>query len=325
MNFNQLRFVREAVRQQFNLSAAALALFTSQPGVSKAILELEAEIGIELFVRHGKRLKTLTEPGKVALPIIERLLNEAENLKKVGQEFAARDAGNLTIATTHTQARYTLPSVIQEFTRRFPSVRLSLLQGSPPQLAEMVLSGVADIAIATESIADVPGLVSVPCFEWEHAVIVPQGHPLLQLTRQGEQHVETPISLEQLARYPIVTYEGAFAGRRRIDEAFKKRSITPDIVLEAIDADVIKTYVEGGLGVGIVAAIALTPGRDPGLCSLPAGHLFGRNTTRLAVRRGTYLRGFVYTLIELLAPAMDRLMIERLLFADGSEVSNYQL
>ncbi len=324
MNLNQLRFVREAVRQNFNLSAAALALFTSQPGVSKAIIELEEELGVEIFVRHGKRLKSLTEPGRVALPIIERLLNEAENLRKVGEEFAARTTGNLTIATTHTQARYTLPRVIHQFRAQFPGVRLSLLQGSPPHLAEMVLRGEADIAVATESIADVPGLVSVPCFEWEHAVIVPPGHPLLAALSESSA-IPVELSLEHLARYPIVTYENAFAGRRRIDEAFRKRAIIPDIILEAIDADVIKTYVEGGLGVGIVAAIALDPERDKGLRSIPAGHLFGPNTTRLAVRRGSYLRGYVYAFIELLVPGIDRAMTERLLFADPADFSTYQL
>ncbi len=324
MNLNQLRFVREAVRQNFNLSAAAVSLFTSQPGVSKAIIELEEELGIEIFVRHGKRLKNLTEPGQVVLPIIERLLNEAENLKKVGEEFAARNTGNLTIATTHTQARYTLPAVIHEFMRRYPGVRLSLLQGSPPHLAEMVLRGEADIAVATESIAEVPGLVSVPCFEWEHAVIVPPGHPLLELLK-GADGRDVPLSLEHLVRFPIVTYESAFAGRRRIDEAFRKRAIVPDIILEAIDADVIKTYVEGGLGVGIVAAIALDAERDARLCAIPAGHLFGRNTTRLAVRRSTYLRSYVYEFVELLAPGIDRSMLERLLFSNPAEASSYQL
>jgi LysR family cys regulon transcriptional activator len=321
VNLNQLRFVREAVRQNFNLSAAALALFTSQPGVSKAIIELEEELGIEIFVRHGKRIKSLTEPGRVVLPIIERLLSESENLRKVGQEFTARDTGNLTVATTHTQARYTLPRVIHEFRARFPGVRLSLLQGSPPHLAEMVLRGEADIAVATESIADVEGLVSVPCFEWEHAVIVPPDHPLLESVTRGP----ATLTIEHIARYPLVTYESAFAGRRRIDEAFKKRGIVPDIVLEAIDADVIKTYVEAGLGVGIVAAIALDPTRDLGLRSIAAGHLFGRNTTRLAVRRGMYLRGYVYAFIELLAPGIDRAMTERLLFGDPAQTSSYQL
>lgn len=325
MNLNQLRFVREAVRQNFNLSVAAEVLFTSQPGVSKGIIELEQELGIEIFVRHGKRLKTLTEPGRVVLPIIERLLQEAENLKRVGADFVTRDSGNLVIATTHTQARYTLPAVIRAFTASHPAVRLSLLQGSPPQLAQMVLHGQADLAVATESIAETEGLVSIPCFEWEHMVVVPRDHELARLIAGSSQGARVPLTLEQIASYPIVTYGAEFAGRGRVDEAFRRRGIRPDVVLEAIDADVIKTYVENGLGVGIVAAIAVDQTRDAGLFAIPAGHLFGRNVTHLAVRRGTYLRGYVYTFIELLAPGFDRAMIERLLFPSDHASSTYQL
>ena len=307
MNFNQLRFVRETVRQDFNLTLAAEALHTSQPGVSKAILEFEEELGVEIFVRHGRRLKSLTEPGRAILPIIERLLQEAENLKRAGQDFSDQEHGSLTIATTHTQARYTLPRVVQAFRARHPAVRLALLQGSPRQLAEMVLRDEADVAIATEAIAQVDGLVSLPCFTWEHAVVVPPTHPLVD-----ETHGK-PLTLEALARYPIVTYESAFAGRSRIDDAFATRGIAPDIVLAAIDADVIKTYVEAGLGVGIVAGIAHDPARDTGLVAIPAGHLFGSNTTHLAVRKGAALRGFVHSFIALVAPGVDRAMIERLL------------
>jgi LysR family cys regulon transcriptional activator len=323
MNLNQLRFVREAVRQNFNLSAAAEVLFTSQPGVSKGIIELELELGVEIFVRHGKRIKSLTGPGQAVLPIIERLLHEAENLKRVGTDFASQDAGNLVIATTHTQARYTLPPIVRAFRERYPAVRLSLLQGSPPQLAEMVLQGHADVAVATETIADVPGLVSIPCFEWEHVAVVPNGHELV--AAGFAEPGAPPLSIEKLASYPIVTYDPAFAGRRRIDEAFRRRAIHPDVVLEAIDADVIKTYVIDGMGVGIVAAIAVGGGPDAALRSIPVGHLFGRNVTRLAVRRGTYLRGYVYTFMELLAPSIDRAMIERLMFPADQASSTYQL
>ena len=288
MNLNQLRFVRETVRQNFNLSAAAQALFTSQPGVSKAIIELEQELGVEIFVRHGKRIKSLTEPGRAALPVIERLLNELENLKRVGQDFAAQDSGALVVATTHTQARYTLPRVVREFKLKYPAVRLSLLQGSPSQIADMVLRGVADIAVATEAIAEIEGLVSVPCFFWEHSVVVPHGHALLAAS------AGKPLTLEVLARYPLITYDNAFAGRARIDHAFAHRHIEPDIVLEAIDADVIKTYVEIGLGVGILAGIAFDADRDRNLQALPAGHLFGRNVTHLAVQKGAWLRAFTF-------------------------------
>jgi LysR family cys regulon transcriptional activator len=322
MNLNQLRFVREVVRQKLNLSVAAQTLFTSQPGVSKAIIELEDELGIQIFVRHGKRIKALTESGRAMLPIIERLLLEAENLRRVGAEFASQETGNLTLATTHTQARYTLPRVVQEFKRRYPDVRLSLLQGSPLQLAEMVLRDQADVAVATEAIATIPGLVSVPCFQWEHALVVPHGHPLLEAAG------DSAVTLAQLARYPLVTYVSAFAGRTHIDEAFAKREIVPDIVLEAIDADVIKTYVEAGFGVGIVAAIAYDAERDRGLAAIPAGHLFGRNVTHLAVKRGAYLRGFVYSFIELVAPGIDRAMVDKLLggaHVGAEEASGYQL
>jgi len=318
MNLNQLRFVRETVRQNFNLSAAAAALFTSQPGVSKAIIELERELGVEIFVRHGKRIKTLTEPGRAALPVIERLLNEVDNLKRVGEEFATRDHGALVVATTHTQARYTLPRVVRAFKERYPDVRLSLLQGSPSQIAEMVLRGVAHIAVATEAIAEIEGLVSVPCFFWEHSVVVPHGHPLIE-TCAGK-----PLTLDMLAKYPLVTYDSAFAGRARIDQAFAQRQITPDIVLEAIDADVIKTYVEAGFGVGIVAGIAYDPARDRELAAMPAGHLFGRNVTHLAVQKGAWLRAYAYTFIELLAPEYNRTMMESLL-SGGKDSESWQL
>ena len=321
MNFNQLRFVREAVRQGFNLTLAAEALHTSQPGVSKAILEFEAELGVEIFVRHGRRLKSLTEPGRVILPIIERVLQEAENLKRVGQDFSAQEHGSLTIATTHTQARYTLPRVVQAFRARHPEVRLALLQGSPRQLAEMVLKDEADVAIATEAIATIDGLVSLPCFAWEHAVVVPHGHALLAET------AGKPLTLDALARYAIVTYAAAFAGRSRIDEAFATRGLAPDIVLAAIDADVIKTYVEAGLGIGIVAGIAYDAARDTGLVAIPAGHLFGSNVTHLAIKKGATLRGFVYTFITLLAPGFDRDMIARLLRGAASHdaADDYQM
>jgi LysR family cys regulon transcriptional activator len=320
MNFNQLRFVRETVRRKFNLTMAAEALHTSQPGVSKAIIEFEEELGFPIFVRHGRRLTALTEPGRAILPVIERLLLEAENLKRIGKDFAAQEDGALTIATTHTQARYTLPRIVQAFRAAHPGVRVALLQGSPRQLAEMVLRDEADVAIATESIADVDGLVSVPCFTWQHVAIAPTGHPLLEQTK-GK-----PLTLEVLARFPIVTYDAAFAGRRRIDEAFAARRIEPDIVLAAIDADVIKTYVEAGLGVGIVANVAYDATRDAGLVALPVGHLFGSQVTHLAIKRGATLRGFVHHFIELVAPEVDRAMIERLLSGEAHDSGgDYQL
>jgi LysR family cys regulon transcriptional activator len=320
MNFNQLRYVRETVRRGFNLTVVAEALHTSQPGVSKAILEFEDEIGFPIFLRHGRRLTALTEPGRAILPVIERLLLEAENLKRIGKDFSAQDHGDLTIATTHTQARYTLPRVVQAFRAAHPLVHLSLLQGSPRQLAEMVLRDEADVAIATEAIAEVDGLVSVPCFTWQHVVIAPHGHPLIA------QLAGKPLSLDVLARFPLVTYDAAFAGRTRIDEAFALHRLAPDIVLAAIDADVIKTYVEAGLGVGIVADIAYDAERDPSLVAVPAGHLFGSQTTHVAIKRGATLRAYVQHFIGLVAPTVDGAMIDRLVRGEAHDPGgDYQL
>jgi len=304
MNLHQLRFVREAVRQNFNLTEAAKALFTSQPGVSKAIIELEEELGIDIFSRHGKRIRGLTEPGRAVLKSVEIIMQEIDGLKRIGNEFAAHDSGSFTIATTHTQARYSLPAVVQAFTQKFPKVRLSLLQGNPKQVAEMVLMDQADLAIATESIANIDGLISMPCYQWEHQVVVPPEHPLL---------ASRALTLEELAAYPLITYDSAFTGRNKIDHAFSLRNIKPDILLEAIDADVIKTYVELGMGVGIIAGMAFDPERDRNLRAIPAGHLFGTNVSRLALKQGAYLRGYVYTFIELLTPTLNRKLVEQLL------------
>ena len=313
MNLHQFRFVREAVRQNFNLTEAAKALFTSQPGVSKAIIELEEELGIDIFSRHGKRIRGLTEPGKQVLKSVEVILQEIEGLKRIGKEFAAQDSGSLTIATTHTQARYSLPSVVQAFAHKFPKVRLSLLQGNPKQVAEMVLSGQADLGIATEAIMDSDGMVSMPCFQWEHMVVVPVEHPLLK---------SKSITLEEIAQYPLITYDAAFAGRNRIDQAFTRRALKPDVLLEAIDADVIKTYVELGMGVGIIAGLAFDPVRDVSLRAIPVGHLFGTNISRIALKQGAYLRSYVFTFIEIMAPSLVRKMVEQAL---AGEKENYEL
>jgi len=313
MNLHQLRFVREAVRQNFNLTDTAKALFTSQPGVSKAIIELEEELGVDIFTRHGKRIRGLTEPGRAVLKAVEIVMQEIDSLKSIGREFAAQDSGSFTIATTHTQARYCLPPVVQAFTAKFPKVRLSLLQGNPKQVAEMVLRDQADLAIATEAIASLPGLISVPCYQWEHLVVMPPEHPLLK---------SPLLSLEEIAAYPLITYDAAFAGRNKIDQAFSLRNLQPDVLLEAIDADVIKTYVELGLGVGIIAGMAFDPVRDVNLRAMPAGHLFGSNVSRLAIKQGAYLRSYVYTFIELLNPTLNRKLVEQLM--SGSKES-YEL
>ncbi|WP_284075558.1 CysB family HTH-type transcriptional regulator [Herbaspirillum aquaticum] len=304
MNLHQFRFVREAVRQNFNLTEAAKALYTSQPGVSKAIIELEEELGVDIFTRHGKRIRGLTEPGRAVLRSVELIMQEVDGLKRIGKEFAAHDSGSFTIATTHTQARYALPKVVQAFTQKYPKVHLSLLQGNPKQITEMVRNDQADIAIATEALASGEGLVSLPCYQWEHVVVVPPDHPLLQ---------SKSLTLEEIAGNPLITYDSAFSGRSKIDHAFSLRHLKPDVVLEAIDADVIKTYVELGMGVGIIAGIAFDAERDRGLRAIPAGHLFGTNVSRVALKQGAYLRGYVYTFIELLAPTLNRKLIAQVM------------
>jgi LysR family cys regulon transcriptional activator len=301
MNLQQFRFVRETIRRDFNLTEAARSLFTSQPGVSKAILEFEGELGVQIFERHGKRIKGLTKPGKAVAQVVERIMQEIDNLKKVSDEFAKRDEGSLVIACTHTQARYVLPKVIPAFRQQFPRVHLALAEGSPPQLAQMVLSGQADLAVATESLALTPGLETMPCYIWEHSVVIKPDHPLAALShKKGFE-----LTLEHLASYPIVTYDKAFSGRLSIDRAFEAHSIRPDVVLEAIDADVIKTYVDVGLGIGIIAGMAYEPARDGNLVSLPAGHLFGKQTTKVALKSGVFLRDYVYTFISMLNPELD--------------------
>ena len=314
MNFQQLRSVRETVRCNFNLTDVASALHTSQPGVSRQIRELEEELGIELFVRAGKRLTGLTEPGAHVLPIVERLLLECSNLKKAGQEYMAQQNGLLSIATTHSQARYALPTAVQEFRAQFPNVKLHLHQGSPRQVAEMLLSGEVDVGIATEALSGYPELVALPCYRWTHSVIVPPGHPLL----------DSPLTLERLAQFELITYDTGFTGRSQIDEAFTQRQLTPNIVLTAMDADVIKTYVQLGMGVGIVASIAYEAERDTALRALDAGSLFGINLTKLAVRRDSYLRSYVYAFIESFAPTLNRAIVEKTL-GDAPGGEHYEI
>jgi len=293
MNLQQLRYLNEIVRQGLKISDAADALYTSQPGVSKQIKLLEDELGLEIFVRNGKRITAITEPGKAILEIAARMLHDADNLKQVSEEFRAQDSGTLTVATTHTQARYALPPMVKQFIKRYPKVRLNLHQGSPTQIAEQVLGGEAEIAIATESLTQYDELVTLPCYEWNHCVITPPKHPLL---------AEKKLTLEKLAQYPIITYDFAFSGRGKISAAFQAKNLNPNIVLTAIDADVIKTYVELGLGIGIVAHMAYIPERDKHLRMMDAAHLFAPSTTRIAIRKNEYLRGYTYDFIELFAP-----------------------
>ena len=296
MNFQQLRIVRETVRQEFNLTAVANALYTSQPGVSKHIKDLEDELGVEIFVRRGKRLLGLTEPGKELVGVVERILLDTQNLGRIADQFASRETGHFVVATTHTQARYALPKIIRWFKADYPKVHLTLLQGSPREIAELVETGQADVGIATESLDNVPELVSFPFYSWHHAIIVPHGHPLLDVGK---------VSLEALAEYPIITYHEGFTGRAHVDSAFANAGIVPDIVLSAIDADVIKTYVSLGLGVGVVASVAYDPEQDRNLQLIPVPELFPANTTRIAVRRGTYLRSYAHAFIEKVCPDID--------------------
>jgi LysR family cys regulon transcriptional activator len=309
VNLHQFRFVQEAVRRGLNLTETAKALHTSQPGISKAILELEEELGVDIFARHGKRLRRVTEPGQLVLKSIETIMREVGNLKRIGAEYSLQDAGTLSIATTHTQARYVLPERVAQLRRRYPKVGISLHQGSPEQVAQMLLHEVADIGLATESLADHDELVTLPCYEWQHVIVVPATHPLAG--------VERP-TLEQLAAEPIITYQRAFTGRRRVDAAFAQRALAPNVVLDAIDSDVIKTYVRLGLGVGIVAEMAMHGDAAGDLVAKPAGHLFGTNVARVAFRRGAYLRQFVYAFAELLSDRLGRALIERAMTGGGT-------
>ncbi len=318
MNLHQFRFVQEAVRRNLNLTETAKALHTSQPGISKAILELEEELGVDIFARHGKRIRRVTEPGQLVLQSVEIIMREVANLKRIGEQFSKQDAGTLSIATTHSQARYVLPEPVARLRRTWPKVRVEMHQGTPSDVVRMLLDDVAEIGLATESLAEVPGLVSLPCYEWQHVLVVPARHPLAT--------VERP-TLEQLAAEPLITYHPSFSGRNRIDSAFERARIKPNIALEAIDADVIKTYVRLGMGVGLVAEMAVRddpPGGD--LAWRPVGYLFGPNTSRVAFKRGAYLRHFVFAFAELLSERLNRSLIERAMSdRPGTLPTSYEL
>ena len=301
MNLQQLKYLCAVVDHGLNVSEAALALFTSQPGISKQIRQLEDELGLQIFVRQGKRLAALTPAGEIVLATARRALREILNLKRVADEFRAEDAGALAIATTHTQARYVLPKVISAFAAQFPKVRVVLHQGNPQQVAEQTAAGEADVGIATEALSDYPELVTLPCYRWNRCVIVRRGDPLAK-TR--------PLTLEALAQHPIVTYDFAFTGRSAINAAFAAKGLEPNVVLTALDTDVIKTYVELGMGAGIIAEMAYDPAKDVAFEMLEAGHLFAASTTRLALRRGVFLRGFAYRFIALFAPLYSRAAVD---------------
>ncbi|ARV17299.1 HTH-type transcriptional regulator CysB [Curvibacter sp. AEP1-3] len=321
MNLHQFRFVQEAARRNLNLTEAAKALHTSQPGVSKAIIELEEELGIDIFARHGKRLKRITEPGQHVLKSIELILREVNNLKRIGEQYSSQDSGTLSIATTHTQARYVLPEKVAQLRTAFPKVNVSLHQGAPDQVARMLIDDVAEIGIATESLSNYTELVTLPCYEWQHVLVLPTDHPLAQKER---------VTLEDVAAEPLITYHPSFTGRTKIDQAFEARKLEPRISLEAIDSDVIKTYVRLGLGIGIAAEMAVTDvvedmennGARGGLVVRPAGYLFGQNVTRVAFKRSAYLRNFVFTFAELLSSRLNRALIAK---AMEGHVNDYEL
>lgn len=301
MNFQQLRYIREVARCGLNISAAAEALHTAQPGVSNQIRLLEEELNVQIFERNGKRLVGITQPGRSVLAMAERILRELENIKQVGFEFTHEASGNLSIATTHTQACYALPAVISAFTKRYPRVQLHIHQGNPTQIAQLAASGVADLAIATEGIDLYEDLAVMPCYQWNRCVIAPKDHPILTVD---------PLTLESIAEYPIITYDFAFAGRSMINKAFADTDLRPHMVLTALDADVIKTYVELGLGIGIMAKMAFNPERDLNLGMVDARHLFEPSTTLIGIRRGAHLRGYIYAFIELFAPHLDRRAVD---------------
>jgi len=302
MNFQQLRIIRETVRRNFNLTDVAGVLFTSQSGVSKHIKDLEYELGIEIFIRKGKRLLGLTDPGKELVVIVERMLRDAANIKRLADQLSHQDEGELIVATTHTQARYVLPRIVSEFKKIFPKVHLKLHQGSPDEIAALLREGLADIAIATESLQDSTEMVSFEYYRWHHAVMVPKGHPLEQ---------EKNLTLDAIVQYPLITYHEGFTGRASIDKIFADAQLQPDIVMSALDADVIKSYVELGLGIGIVASMAFNPHKDTELSLLESQHLFVENVTRIALHRGHYLRGFAYRFIELCAPALTEAHVRK--------------
>ena len=314
MKLQQLRYLAEVARRDLNVSEAAEVLHTSQPGVSRQIRALEQELGVEVFARRGKRLTAITEPGKAVIAIAERMLAEAANLKRAGEEYANEKLGTLTVATTHTQARYAMPKALTAFRRKYPGVRLVIHQGNPTQICEQVLAGEADLCIATEAIALYPDLVSLPCYQWNRCVVVPPKHPLLKAK---------PLTLEALAQHPIVTYDFAFANRSLVEKAFASRGLAPHVVLTALDADVIKTYVELGLGVGVMAKMAFDAKRDRALRAIDASHLFESSMTRLGIKRGAFLRRYAYDFIEFFAPQLPRAVVERAV--QGQPGSTYEL
>lgn len=304
MKLQQLRYIWEVAHHDLNVSATAQALYTSQPGISKQIRLLEDEMGVEVFARSGKHLTHVTPAGEVIIEMAGEILRKVENIKRVAQEFSNETKGSLAIATTHTQARYALPPVIARFREQYPDVALHMNQGSPVQIAELAASGQADFAIATEALEHFTDLIMMPCYRWNRAIVVPKGHPLARNKQP---------TLEEVAAHPIVTYVFGFTGRSKLDEAFNSRSLTPRVVFTATDADVIKTYVRLGLGIGILAAMAVDPKLDADLVAIPAGHLFEPSHTHIGFRKGTFMRRFMFDFIEQFAPHLTRELVQEVL------------
>lgn len=301
MKLQQLRYIVEVLNNNLNVSATAESLFTSQPGISKQVRMLEDELGIQIFGRSGKHLTHVTPAGQEVIEISQQILSKVEAIKAAAAEHTQPDQGKLNIATTHTQARYALPPVIQRFIEKYPNVSLHMHQGSPKQISEAAAKGNADFAIATEALHLYNDLVMLPCYHWNRSLLVPHGHPLTKLK---------DITIEQLASYPLVTYVYGFTGRSQLDKAFSEANLDPQIVFTATDADVIKTYVRMGLGIGVVATMAYEPNKDSDLVAIPAGHLFDHSTTKIGFRKGTFLRSYMYEFIENFAPHLTREVVE---------------
>ena len=304
MKLQQLRYIWEVAHHELNVSATAQSLYTSQPGISKQIRLLEDELGVEVFSRSGKHLTRITPAGERIIATAGEILRKVDSIKQIAQEFSNERKGTLTLATTHTQARYALPPIIQKFIKNYPDVSLHMHQGTAMQICEMTVDGTADFAIATEALELFSDLVMMPCYRWNRCVIVPKGHPLAS----GAE-----LTLEALAEWPLVTYVFGFTGRSKLDDAFSNRGLSPKVVFTAADADVIKTYVRLGLGVGIVAHMAVDPEMDPDLEVIDASRLFESSITKIGFRRGTFLRGYMYEFIEAFAPHLTREMIDRAL------------
>lgn len=306
MKLQQLKYIWEVAHHDLNVSATAQVLYTSQPGISKQIRLLEDELGIEIFARSGKHLTRITPAGEAVLKVAGEVLRKVDSIKQIAQEFSNDQQGNLSLATTHTQARYALPSVIDDFIHEFPNVALHMHQGTPVQIAEMAADGTVDLAIATEGMEHFADLVMMPCYRWNRSIVVPKNHPLAQ---------KSQITLEDVAAHPIVTYVFGFTGRSKLDDAFVSKGLTPKVVFTAADADVIKTYVRLGLGVGILAHMAIDPEQDRDLISLDASHLFEPSVTKIGIRKGTFIRGFMYRFIERFAPHLNRDLVDRAMTA----------